>query len=297
MTRDEWYSNRFFLSVTLIFLVVLSVSCHSDENARTIGVMTFNIRYDNPSDGVHRWDLRKDWVGEIINTTFPDIVGIQEALRHQLDSLAVRLPEYQWTGVGRSDGLNSGEFSPIFYRADRLVLQDGGTFWLSDTPDSTGSVGWDAALPRIVTWGRFLNLRSGDSFYAFNTHFDHRGVVARLESAKLIVDRVLQIAGSSPYILTGDFNFQDSSPAYTALLDDGVNGTGLTDSRSVAEMADIGTFRGFETGSTEPRTIDYIFVSPDVIPTGHRVLDESRDGRYPSDHLPVYATVELPAMN
>jgi endonuclease/exonuclease/phosphatase family metal-dependent hydrolase len=258
---------------------------HQSDSLR---VMTFNIRYANPNDGDHIWENRKDWVSEIIAAEGPIVIGLQEALRHQLDSLAIRLPAYSWFGVGRADGVDGGEFSPVLYRNDLVVPIESGTFWLSETPNEIGSVGWDAALPRIASWGRFKRLDTGDSFLFVNTHFDHRGAEARLRSAELLQQWVVENANSDPVILVGDFNIQDHQPPYEALVADQY----LIDSAFIGSASDsLTTFRGFEVGSTNPIRIDYIFVSRDVPIYSHRVLSEARAGRYPSDHLPVVVDV------
>ncbi len=286
--------RRIGVIACLACVLYMLPGCLSHEDAASLGIMTFNIRYDNPGDGDHRWELRKDWVAEIILTEAPDVVGLQEALRAQIDTLAVKLPLYRWTGVGRADGLNRGEFSPIFFRADRLVLQDGGTFWLSLDPDSVGSMGWDAALPRIVTWAEFLDLKTRLIIFVFNTHFDHRGALARVESASLVRRRIRQIAGDSPSILTGDFNDLDTSPMYEDLTADEGDGITLSDSRVAAISDSLATFRGFEAGSVEPRRIDYVFLSQHFRTRSHRVLDDDRNGSYPSDHLPVFVVISSP---
>ncbi|MCZ6756737.1 MAG: endonuclease/exonuclease/phosphatase family protein [Bacteroidetes bacterium] len=269
-------------------------ACQESRNQQSVSAMTFNIRYANPSDEIHVWENRKDWVAEIIRESEADVVGLQEALRHQIDTLSTRLPEYEWVGQGRSDGQNRGEFSPIFFRTDRLQLLETETFWLSPWPDSVGSVGWDAALPRIVTWASFELKATGGTFLFFNTHFDHRGEGAREESARLLRRKIMEIAGSRPFIVTGDFNTLDSQPPYSALTSKTPFAPILLDTRSAAVQSDMTTFRGFEVGLTESRTIDYIFHSEYFLATSHEVLDESREGSYPSDHLPVLVVLDRP---
>lgn len=277
--------------------------------AAPIRVLSFNIRYNNPDDGIHAWPNRKDHVAGLIRFHGADLVGVQEALKGQVDTLAARLPGYGWFGVGRADGASEGEFSAIFYREDRFEVLDEGTFWLSETPDSAGSRGWDAALPRIVTWGHLRDRTSGEAFYYFNTHFDHRGERARLESARLLRTRIGEIAGSEPFIVTGDFNATPGSPPYEALTDVGDTDGGDTDvgdqaaapialrdayhATADAPYGPTETFHGFEVGGATGGRIDYVFVSEDVRVLRYGVLTDHEAGRYPSDHLPVLADVVI----
>ena len=261
-------------------------------------VMSYNIRYDNPADGVNAWPHRKDSVAEMIDARHrADLAGLQEALREQIDDLTERLPDYGWTGLGRDDGADAGEFSPIFYRRDRLELREGGTFWLSETPEVPGSRSWDAAITRIVTWGRFKDLSDGVEFFVFNTHFDHRGQEARVESARILLRRIANVPAEYPVILTGDLNVREDNPAYLILT----GKDGETDAPPALLDARYSSLGG-HTGPTasfndwvelrEPESrIDYILVRPGVRVLSHRILDDRFDGRFPSDHLPVLAEV------
>ena len=304
----------------LIFLWTLlgSVSGQATAaDAEPLRVMTFNIRYDNPQDGLDIWANRKDKVASMVRLYAADIVGMQEAQRNQIDDLAERLPKYKWFGVGRQDGKDAGEFTPIFYRPDRLELLDQQTFWLSPTPDQAGSRGWDAALPRIATWAKFGSLAGSDNakteFYVFNTHFDHLGVVARLESAKLLRAKVAEIAGDHPAVLIGDFNCLPNSPPYywligmeppSAATDDVKTETppiavpakdALTDAMLKARHPHHGpttTWNGFKA-LVPGRKIDHIFFRGPVTIETHAILADHWDGRFPSDHLPVMVEMAL----
>src|SRR5687768_9136609 len=183
-------------------------------------VMSFNIRYDTPSDGVNAWPLRRDWVAALIRFHDADAVGVQEALAHMLTDLDARLPGFARVGVGRTDGRTKGEFSAILYNTGRLALLDSGTFWLSPTPQTVGSKGWDAAIERVATWARFRDRVTGCSHLHLNTHFDHMGEQARQESARLIRRRLAALAGDLPIVLTGDLNAVPSSAAYRILSRD-----------------------------------------------------------------------------
>lgn len=285
-------SVRFvFLTLTIAASSIFSGCRNEPEEGEFLRIMTFNIRYANPDDGDFIWSNRKDWVGEIIGGSEAHVIGLQEALRHQIDTLSSFLPAYRWIGRARNDGKNSGEFSPLFYRPDLLDMEENGTFWLSSTPQDTGSVGWDAALPRIATWARFRIRDTKTQFLAVNTHFDHRGKRARLESARLLNRWVRNRSESFPVVMMGDFNTLSSEPPYAALLGE------LPDVIDTVVIADttlaLQTFRGFEAGGATPVRIDYIFVTPGIILRSHVVLDEDRGGRYPSDHLPVVVDLEL----
>lgn len=159
----------------------------------SISVMSYNIRYNNPADGINNWDNRRSLVVSTIRFHEADIIGLQEAMRNQLDNLSDDMPEYAWFGVCRNDGTMDpkpdGEFSAILYRKDRFELLEGNTFWLSEHPDVVGVKGWDAALPRIVTWVKLKDKQSKTGYF-FNTHFDHMGESARVESAKLLLQNL-----------------------------------------------------------------------------------------------------------
>ncbi len=296
---------RTFFFCLLGCLLAISPMVVASQDEATIRVMTYNIRYNNPDDGVNAWPNRKDHVAEVIGKRFQsDLVGLQEALMGQIRDLEERLPDYAWHGVGRSDGDEEGEHSPIFYRTERFEVLDHGTFWLSENPDEPGSQSWDAAFPRIVTWGKFKDKKLDKVLYHFNTHFDHRGQKAREESAKLLVKKVHEISGNSPSVITGDFNFRESSDPYALLTGkEAINGlrSDLKDARyALVEGKEhegpTATFtikNWTEHGAPETK-IDYILVCGPVKVLRHRVIDYKYDDeRFPSDHLPVQAWVEL----
>ena len=263
---------------------------------RTVEVMTFNIRYNNPDDGENAWPYRKDRVAEIMAEA--DLIGVQEALSGQMVDLETRLPDFEWFGVGRADGMAEGEFSAIFYRKSRFELLNHDTFWLSETPDVVGSVGWDAALERIATWGRLRDRATGEEFLHVNTHFDHIGVEARRQSARLLLRKIDEIAGDAPAVLTGDFNVVDSSLVYQILTGAAdVDADALDDARAVSANTPVGpnsTWNGFS--EIEPgRRIDYVFVNDEVDVLRHVIIADQIPGtdRFPSDHLPVLVEVDI----
>ncbi len=264
-------------------------------------IMTFNIRYENPHDGVNIWANRKDFVADVVRFQRPDLIGFQEAVKNQLDDLAERLPEYAWVGVGRDDGLAAGEYSPIFYRKERFHYSGGSTFWLSEDPSKPGKNGWDASCQRIVTWGHFNDRVTGRTFFAFNTHFDNAGETARAESAKLLLERVHVIGGIAPIFVTGDFNCTADSVPYNILTSstttvNQINVKGLVDSSKVSihgHFGPTGSLSGFEVKDPPAHRIDFIFIKNGVSVFQTGILDDSREGRYPSDHLPVIADVSF----
>lgn len=278
-----------YLSI-LIFASGLFTSFQQQDPVR---IMSYNIRYDNPGDGLNSWDHRKDRIANQIKFYEPDFVGIQEGLVHQVRFLEEQLPHMERIGVGRDDGKEGGEFSALFYNTNRFELVPGTeqTYWLSETP-SKPSKSWDAALPRIVTFGKFRNKNSGQELYVFNTHFDHRGVVARAESAKLILKTIEKVAGELPVVLTGDFNIVESSEPYRILTE-----SFLSDAYYTSVLPSAGpsfTFSGFELPLPEnTNRIDFIFVNEQVQVLKHAIIADFRDGRFPSDHLPVVADVRV----
>lgn len=261
--------------------------------AQELNVLSFNIRYPNPNDGVHYWPNRKNLVGSIIRFYDADLIGLQEAFRLQLDDLSSDFPGFKWVGVCRTDGSSQpnpdNEFSAIFYNTSKLKVLKSGTFWLSPTPNIIGSKGWDAALPRIVTWAQFEIISSGKQFYHYNTHFDHMGVEARVKSAQLILDTLLPKNELFPLLVTGDFNVNPETDVYRTLI------KGLDDAFYSSEMPHHGPQATFTNGFLFPGApgtrIDYIFTNKKIRVLRHAIISENWSGIFPSDHLPVYGKI------
>ncbi len=252
----------------------------------TLRVMTFNIRYDGPPLagilGAPDWAARREAVLVTIREADPDLLGLQEVTLGQLRDLAAGLPAYDWVGRGRDDGHEAGEFTPIFFRRDRLALIDSDTFWLSDTPESPGDPAWGARLRRITTWAR---LRAGRrTWWLFNTHFDHESPLARHNSARLLLERV---GAAGPRLLvTGDLNSTPRMATYRLLT---APGSGLFDARRRSARRHEGAGRTFHPlfdGRAIAR-IDYVLVGAAVDVLRHRALDAPVNGLYPSDHFPL----------
>jgi endonuclease/exonuclease/phosphatase family metal-dependent hydrolase len=259
-----------------------------------LNVMTFNIRYNNPGDSLNAWPYRKDKVASQILFHQAHIVGLQEALHGQITDLQPHLPQYKFVGLGR-DGGEKGEYSAIFYDTTRLQLLSGQTFWLSQQPDVVASVGWDAALTRVVTWAKFKDRKTKKIFYHFNTHFDHRGKNARRESASLLLQQVQSIAGKTVSIVTGDLNARPADEPIRILIDSS-NQQRLIDSKQVSltpHYGPTGTFNGFGAKETEEVPIDYIFIKNGGKVLQHATLSQTWGGRFSSDHFPVFARIVL----
>lgn len=258
---------------------------------QTIDVLTYNIRFDNPEDGLNSWDERKAFLISQLNFFEPDIFGTQEGLIHQLKDIERGLGSYAFFGVGRDKGNDEGEHTAIFYKSERIVLLEESTFWLSKTPGKP-SKDWDAALPRICTYGLFRMKDGGTRFFVFNTHFDHVGEKAREESAKLILEKINELNPNGyPVILMGDFNLEIDSKGIQTILEE-LNDTHLLVGANVHGPS--GTFNGFGFSKPVKRRIDFIFVSADKLEAiKSAILSDSKEGRYPSDHLPVFAELRF----
>lgn len=291
------------LSILLILSLVLPVNIgmagEANDLKNDLLVMSFNIRYGIANDGQDRWENRTEQVYELIDRYHCDVIGLQEALRFQIDAIREALPKYAEIGVGREDGKTAGEYSGILYRSDRVEVTDSGTFWLSDTPEVAGSMTWGNRITRICTWGRFLHQPSGKAFYVFNTHFDHQSQPSRERSAVLLAKRIADREHADPIVVTGDFNAGEFNKAVRYLKGDlelaGRTPVPLVDTFRLLhpEAAQVGTFNGFRGVRTGDK-IDYIFVEPDVEVLEARILYDNKDNRYPSDHFPVTARLSLP---
>ncbi len=273
----------------LLFLILILAPV--SMFAQQMNIITFNIRYNTPNDGVNAWPNRIEMVSGLLKFYEPDIFGFQEALVGQIEDIQNNLPEYEWFGAGRDDGKKAGEFSPIFFNKIKFILIENGTFWLSETPEKP-SKGWDAALNRIVTWGKFKSKVTGKQFLVFNTHFDHIGIEARKNSAELIRKKIEEMTENKnlPVILTGDFNLTPEQEPIILIK------KFLSDSRDVTEQppyGPVGTFTSFDWNAPMDKRIDYIFVHGGISVLKYAVLTDSKEQRFPSDHLPVFAKVQL----
>jgi endonuclease/exonuclease/phosphatase family metal-dependent hydrolase len=259
-------------------------------------VMSFNVRYANKSDGDNAWSQRTELFFDTIHAFGPDLIGFQEVIAVQHDALTARLTDYTFTGVARDDGQRKGEWSLIGYRKSRFTAVDHGDFWLSETPAVPGSKSWDAAITRICSWVRLRENATGREFVFANTHFDHIGVVARQEASRLISERLPQIAAKLPALLTGDLNIDEDNPAYAVLTRPTTPGAirWIDAFRAVhpVRAPDELSFHAFKGGTAGSR-IDFIFHTADFTATAATIDRTARAGRYPSDHYPVTAVLNL----
>lgn len=258
----------------------------------TVKVMTFNIRYDTKDDGEDRWDKRKEFVMDVMRQEAPDVVGLQEAMPRQLEEIRKGFPEFGIVG-----GAINGENRAILYKSARFDVAASGTFWLSDTPEKP-SKSWGNRVLRTCTWARFVDKASGRTFFIYNTHLDHESQPAREKGARLILETMRGRTPADPIVLTGDFNAAEDNPAVKYL-----KGTDGASVREVPKLVDtfrvlhpdaeeVGTFNAFK-GRTYGAKIDYIFVEPTTRTVDAAIVRTQRNGRWPSDHFPVTATVSL----
>ena len=287
-------------------------------NAQSLNIATYNIRNDANSDDVKNgngWQQRLPYICDLIEYHDFDIFGTQEGLHHQLEQMKTELPYLDYIGIGRDDGKQAGEYSAIFYKKDKFELLDSGNFWLSENTTEP-NMGWDAVCIRICSWGKFKVKSSGKEFLFFNLHTDHIGVIARREGAKLVLNKIKELAGDIPTVLTGDFNVDQNDESYALLNTSGL----LRDSYELSPVkyANNGTFNAFDTNLKTDSRIDHIFVTknfdvsryailPDVywspLPESNEVIKSGNfpqevslhkyRSRVPSDHYPVIIKVDL----
>ncbi len=266
------------------FLVLNLLSLSS--RGQTVTIMTYNIRLDVAVDGENQWSNRKDYFTGQIQFYEPDIFGIQEAMPHQVLDISQTLGAYAFVGIGR-EGIGKGESSNIFYKKERFKVNQEGTFWLSETPE-TVSKGWDAACNRVCTYALMTDILTHKMFWVFNTHLDHMGEMARTKGIELILAKMKQLNTKMyPIVLTGDFNSEPTTERIIQLK------RVMDDCRSISKSKPFGpsgTFNGFKHDQPVTELIDYIFMSKDSFfkVTKYAILSDSKDLKYPSDHLPVW---------
>ena len=252
-----------------------------------IKIMSFNVLCYGP-DGMF-WTDRKGMVADILRENKPDSFGLQESHYDWMQAVSEALPEYACVGVGRDDGAQGGEFSPVFYLKDKYDVLDSGTFWLSETPD-TPSYGWDAVCRRVCSWAKLRNKENGTEYVHINTHLDHIGPNARTNGLQMILDHAAKF--DVPVVCTGDFNFREGCELYKQMT----SGC-LKDAKYAAEdtMSNV-TFNAFYPVVNKPEApgiIDFINFSKDVNVKKYKVITDRPDGKFPSDHNPVLATAEI----
>ncbi|MDE7387129.1 MAG: endonuclease/exonuclease/phosphatase family protein [Muribaculaceae bacterium] len=317
MSHRQLYNSIFSLLLLAATLCSCSSASDSSDTEAVFNVATYNIRQANAADSMRGdgWGQRSPVVASLIRFHEFNIFGTQEGYKHQLEELKSQLPGYDYIGVARDDGKEQGEHSAIFYDTEMFDLLDHGDFWLSETPDRPG-LGWDAACVRICTWGKFRHRPSGKVFQFFNLHQDHIGVQARIESVKLVQQKMKEFGLDLPTFLTGDFNVDQYNEMYDVLTSDDFLRDSFTNAGFVYALN--GTFNSYENDGFTDSRIDHIFVTDDVTVEKYGVLTDSyrtpvdstdsklvaRDfpsevslsayrGRVPSDHFPVKVKVRI----
>jgi endonuclease/exonuclease/phosphatase family metal-dependent hydrolase len=278
--------------ITLAFTLFV---CYFSLSAQGLHVMTFNIRLNTASDSLDAWPYRKDKVASQILFHEIQLLGVQEALHDQVVDLRERLPQFRSLGGGRDDGKEKGEYSAIFYDTARLQVLQSKMFWLSETPEIPGSKSWDAAITRIVTWAKFRDKKTKKIFFAFNTHFDHKGEVARRESAKIVLNKIKEIAGNVPVVCVGDFNAEPAQEPVMVIMNKN-NPLHLTNAKDISQTphyGPTGTFNAFRSKERNDQPIDYIFLKGKWKVLKHATISQTWGGRFASDHFSVLATLVL----
>jgi endonuclease/exonuclease/phosphatase family metal-dependent hydrolase len=281
------------MSRIFLFSFIITTFCFGQEtstdNQNQLKVMTFNIRYGKAEDGVNKWENRKQLLFDVIKTFNPDVFGMQEALKFQIDEIIGQLQNYYFVGVGRDDGKEQGEFSPILFSKERFTADTTETFWLSDTPTIPGSKNWGNGITRICSWVKLTDKITNKSFYFFNTHVDHMSAESRVKSAQAIVAKIQQMSELLPVIVTGDFNTGEDDETIKT-----IKASGLIDTYRILhpKSNEEGTFHNF-TGDDNGVKIDFIFVSRDFQILQSMIDKTNKDDHYPSDHFPVQAVLQF----
>jgi endonuclease/exonuclease/phosphatase family metal-dependent hydrolase len=274
-----------------VILILINLVIIATINAQTIKLITYNIRLDVASDGENSWFNRREYLCSQLAFYEPDVFGIQEALPNQVTDISTFFPKYNYVGIGR-DGIGKGESSNIFFKKDKFKVLEQNTFWLSETPEII-SKGWDAALNRICTYVLLKNNKTKQEFWVFNTHLDHMGVLARTNSISLILSKISELnTKNHPVIFMGDFNSEPTEERIVNLKNR------MIDSQDISEqklLGPEGTFNGFKHNESVTKRIDYIFLSKEsnLKVKKYAILSDSKNLKYPSDHLPVYVEISF----
>lgn len=276
--------------ISVVLLLLFYTSCLGQDYS----AVTYNLRLNIESDGINQWENRKEWLVNQVKDLSPDVLGTQEGLHDQITYMDSTLSNYQYVGIGREDGATKGEYAAIFYKGDLFKSSESGTFWLSETPD-TVSKGWGANYERICTYSLFFDEERDQHFWVFNAHFDHESKQARIESVKLICQKIQTLNDENyPVIFMGDLNAIPDSPPISFL------NKHMRDSRNISQnppLGPVGTFNGFDVSHPLDHRIDYIFVDENITIQQYNVINEIKDNRTPSDHLPVFVNFSITPSN
>lgn len=281
--------------VRLIVLCLLLPLTLVAESGLKVAAMSFNIRLKVAKDGENSWKFRTNMVFDVINKRQPDFVGMQEAWQFQIDAIDKGTSGYAFVGRSREEDQSRGEWCPLFYKKDRFEVMESDTFWLSDTPGKPASKTWGNGIPRICTWALFKEKKSGQLIYIYNTHFDHKSQPSRVKSAQLCREVIGKRGKNAPWIFMGDLNAGEANKAILNLTSKGTDQ--MVDTYRVLHAGEknAGTFNHWK-GSKDGNKIDYVYVSKSETPKvlkAEIIYDHNSEGRYPSDHYPVWAVLEF----
>jgi endonuclease/exonuclease/phosphatase family metal-dependent hydrolase len=258
--------------------------------------MTFNIRVDTFFDLFNMWANRRDILIQTILDNDADVICLQEALNKQIRDIRQGLPEYTSYAAGRNNGIDEGESCAIFFRKDRFILADSGTFWFSDTPERPGSKDWGNFFPRICSWVHLIEKRTRRAFYVYNVHLDNWSQNSRTRSIGLLTRAIAGRREDDPFMVMGDFNMGLDNPAMRYLQNVylGTKHPQMTPAwqRLYPDKPAPGTHHGF-TGRSSGKKIDHIEVCENIAVLDVHIDRREIEGRYPSDHFPVIAEVLL----
>ena len=290
---------RILLALALGLFVIPASTSAADGKcaAQPLLAMTYNIRLDTAADGVNAWPHRRNFLIGQIATMRPEVLGLQEVLPHQKRELEVALPDYSFVGVGRDDGREQGEFAPLAIDRRYFRISGQGAFWLSPTP-AVPSLGWDGAFKRMVTWARMTRRADGVRLLVLNTHWDHVGTMARMQSGAMMLEWIARNRrNGEEVIVLGDFNADADEPSMRQMTANSGNGAALVDTRMASAAGSFGpaiSFNGFDPFPKTGKLIDHVLVSPAIAVRAHAVIAQHENGRVASDHFPVVALIELP---
>ncbi len=257
------------------------------DKTQAVTIMSYNVWIGG--SGEKSPENRTDEIVSKIRKYDPDSFGLQEADEGWMERLPAELSDYAYVGIGRNSNKGGGEASPVFYKKDKYELVDSGTFWLSKNPEKA-SRSWDAMFKRVCTYAILKDKTTGFTYAHFNAHFDHMGVIARMESVAVVAKKVKEIAPDLPVVFSGDFNDEEGGDAYNRVIE-----SGFMDTRYKAIESDSKiTFHGYSELVAKEKPIDYIFVNNFVSDVKYyKVDDEKINGIYTSDHHPVISEMTL----
>jgi endonuclease/exonuclease/phosphatase family metal-dependent hydrolase len=274
----------------LLAMTLLLLALASTAEAEPLRVMSFNVRFPSNDDGPNLWEKRRDILVRTILENDPDLIGTQELFHVQGQYIVEKAPAYAWFGISRR-GNHEDEHMGVFYKKEKLRVVESGNFWLSETPETPGSISWDMSLPRMVTWALFERLGSSTRFYFYNTHFAHRREDgrARLESARLIAQRLRALPNDVRVIVTGDFNSPAGNDAYQTMLEPGFHDAWTTALKRSGPETTLSRW----TDTREGNRIDWILYRGIAQPLEAETITYNEQGRYPSDHYPIQAQFDF----